>query len=390
MLTIVFAFHLLAVNVATAGPLVCVWLRWRQTRHGDGTAALVGRKLARHSIVMFSAGMVLGLVLLGLLWIGGRRQFFDLIRDNPWLQWKLWWGLGELVFYLLCTWAYLVLWDRLDRRRLAGRRAGRLAEWGHALLAVLAATNLIYHFPPLFSILSAVSMDPTLRGESGLLDRAAFLHLMASVESLSMVVHFLLASLAVTGVVVMGYSMSLARHGEHAAAADRVARWGGRIALPPTLAQLLAGLYVLFHLPEWARDELLGGELASTGLLAASVAASLGLMHQLAAVSMGDTRRPAVIRSMALITLVVLLMSGTLQRVKDRAAPSNGRREQGRQFERPGELNADRKTAARVGVLVRDREIVVAEGAGEEGFHFSAAGGQRLGRVGGQRAVIDE
>ena len=39
----VFALHLLAVNVAAAAPLVCIWLRRREARHGDAAAGAVGQ-----------------------------------------------------------------------------------------------------------------------------------------------------------------------------------------------------------------------------------------------------------------------------------------------------------------------------------------------------------
>ena len=56
----IFALHLLAVNVATAAPLVCIWLRWRESRHEDAAAGAVGRYLARQSNVMLLWGSALG------------------------------------------------------------------------------------------------------------------------------------------------------------------------------------------------------------------------------------------------------------------------------------------------------------------------------------------
>jgi hypothetical protein len=301
----VFALHLLAVNVAAAAPLVCIWLRRRETRHGDLAARAVGRYLASQSNWMLLWGSGLGAVMVGLLWLGPDHRFFDLIRHhNDFLRPKLLWGLAELAFYVGCMWAYAATWDRLG----GGGRAKRSL---HHLLAVLAATNLMYHFPPLFGVMSALSIDAgTLYGPT--LNRTEFLRLMGSGEVIWMVVHVLLASVATTGVMMMGFALRLARQSDDAAGAERVAKWGGRIALVPSIAQLLAGLYVLLHLPPQIQKQFMGGDTLTMLLFGLSVGAALALMHSLAAVALGDVQRKTIIRSMALLVLTVLLMSAAL------------------------------------------------------------------------------
>ena len=301
----VFALHLLAVNVASAAPLVCIWLRCRETRHGDAAARAVGQYLARQSNWMLLWGSALGMVMVGLLWLGPDHRFFDLIdQHKKFLHPKLWWGLAELVFYVACMWAYVVTWERLGG-------GGRVRRGLHHLLAVLAASNLLYHFPPLFGVLAALSVDPGLL-DGATLERKAFLRLMGSSEVLWMVVHVMLASVATTGVMMMGFALRLARQSEDVTGAETVAKWGGRIALVPSIAQLLAGLYVLFHLPGAMQKQFMGGDTLTTGLFAVSVVAALALMHSLAAVALGDVQRKTIIRSMALLVLTVLLMSAAL------------------------------------------------------------------------------
>ena len=309
----VFALHLLAVNVASAAPLVCCWLRWRETRHEDAAAGAVGRYLARQSSWMLLWGSALGMVLVGLLWLGPDHRYFDLIRQHDeFLRPKLWWGLAELVFSLGCMWAYAVTWDRLGG-------GGRLKRGIHHLLAVLAATNLIYHFPPLFAVMSALSVNPSLL-DGAMLDRKVFLRLMGSSEVIWMVVHVLLASVATTGVMMMGFALRMARQADDTTEAETVAIWGGRIALLPSIAQLLAGVYVLFHLPGDMQKQFMGGDMPTTLLFGLSVVAALALMHSLAAVALGDVQRKTIIRSMALLVLTVLLMSAALHVAKMRTS----------------------------------------------------------------------
>jgi len=307
LLVPVFAAHLLAVNVASGGPLVCMWLERRETRRDDQLAGQTGRYLARQSMVMLTVGIVLGLLMTWLIWIGGDHRFFETFLGNEWLIRKLWWGVAELVFFYACMAAYLRWWQGLARWRSM-----------HRLLAILAATNLLYHFPTLFSVLTTVNLHPTLLEEGQAIDRAAFLSLMGSVQVLSMVAHFLLASVAVVGMLMMGYALRLIRQGADPADAARIARYGGRFALVPTVVQLLIGLYVLFHLPRYSQGLLLGGDLLGTAMLAASVLASIWLMHLLATVSLGEAERGPIIRSMTLLVLIVVLMTSTLQRAKHR------------------------------------------------------------------------
>ena len=72
-----FAAHLLLVNVAAAGPLVCVWLEWWASRRGDRLADEIAHRLARDSTWALALAMLLGGVLLTVLW--GRRDsaYFD-------------------------------------------------------------------------------------------------------------------------------------------------------------------------------------------------------------------------------------------------------------------------------------------------------------------------
>ena len=57
---LVSALHLLAVDVATVAPFVCIFLEWRETARGDLAAGQLGRKLVDWSLILLTAGIVLG------------------------------------------------------------------------------------------------------------------------------------------------------------------------------------------------------------------------------------------------------------------------------------------------------------------------------------------
>src|SRR5213595_2822219 len=101
LLIVAFAAHLLAVNVALAGPLWCVWLTWRESRYADVVAGQVGRHFAQWCLTLVSIGIALGLAMLGLLTIASsQRPYVDELARVPASRW---WGIaGELIFYVIC------------------------------------------------------------------------------------------------------------------------------------------------------------------------------------------------------------------------------------------------------------------------------------------------
>ncbi len=188
LLIAIFACHLLAVDLAAAGPLMAIWLEWRATRHGDALASEIGRRVAIWSLATAVIGVGLGLltiVALPKLEPEAYRQAFG--RVTPYLWWSV---VGELAFYLVCIAAYIFFWQRWRGHRF----------W-HRALAVLAATNLLYHFPTLFTIISALSMRPQLSDLP--LDGPLFRKMLLDVEVISRVAHHWLAAVAVAGTFAM-------------------------------------------------------------------------------------------------------------------------------------------------------------------------------------------
>ncbi len=64
------------------------------------------------------------------------------------------------------------------------------------------------------------------------------------------------------------------------------------------------------------QNQLLGEDLTATLLFGLSVIAALGLMHHLMMISLGETSRRVVLRTVCVLAAVVLLMVATLHRAR--------------------------------------------------------------------------
>ncbi len=292
--------HLILVDVAMAGPLVCVWLRWREMRHGDVLAGQLGLQLARAASWSLVGGILLGVLLLMIRWRAADGAYIEAIVKIP--RDRLWFALAELVFYFACMGMYTALWNRWRSRRLL-----------HPLLAVAAASNLMTHFPALFTIVSVLMRRPEI--SEGVLDRSGFRALLVDGEVVSHVVHIWLSSLAVSGIWLAILAL---RHAGNQQQSGHLVGRSAAMALVASLLQIPSGLYLASQLSESARQELLGGDALSTALFAISLIAALGLMHTLAAITLGDRDTRSVRRAAVLAAAVVLLMVATQSRVEDK------------------------------------------------------------------------
>lgn len=326
---VVLAAHLLLVNVAMSAPLLALWLEMRATRRGDLEADRIGKRLAAASQWSLAMAIGLGGVLAWLVWREPSQAYWRAVAHFP--RSRLWFGLGELLFYFACMGAYVGLWDRLRERR-----------WLHRLFSVLAVTNLWYHFPPLFAMLAHLAGRPDLLAEP--LDRSAVYALMTSGEVMSRVVHVWLASLAVGGIhltwlasetrapaqadidaprPIVSADSAKPTTGEHVAPPTHsLAVAGGRFALAATIAQLPVGLWVLLQLPDGVREALLGRDLWLASAFWLALAAVLRLLHQLAAIALGDASRQGARAAIGTMVVIVLLMTLVL-----RAADRRGLRQ---------------------------------------------------------------
>ena len=297
--SLTLSVHLLAVNIAAAGPLVCIWLHWKASR-GDELANLAGRRLAWWSFWGLVAGVALGLTALVIDWLGADDRYFQTFISFP--RRKLHFAAAEIVCSLVWTGLYAGLWHKMQRHTF----------W-HALLGLLTASNLLYHFPPLLSAMALGSTRPELLE---VLQTQSTVKWMQLPEIASRTMHVWLASVAVAGVVLMAIAARWLKDETYAEAAKKLIAAAARIALLPTMLQILVGLWTLLTLPEGTQSGLMGSDLLGTSLFGLSVLAALWLMHVLSAVAMGEAERKHVRQAMILMAVIVLLMSATLRRAR--------------------------------------------------------------------------
>ncbi len=295
--TLLLAAHLLCVNAAAGGPLLAAWLDGRAAR-GDAAAAPAARLLAQCAVLGLLAGAVLGVAVGWLSW--------DADYQSLWLgplRYKLHVAAMEAVFSL----ALLLAWWLWLPRRAGGKRWAAAAR---GVIALLASSNLLYHFPALFSVAARLYdrgevAGPTLCG-------AAFRRLMLAAETPALAAHVALASVAVAGVLLIGLALRWRRQGDEAAA-NRLALAGGRLALAATVLQLPVGLWMLAAIAPASQSEILGGSALGTALFFAAMLAALWLLRELAGVALGETAKPVLLRSLAALLVTLVLMTA-LQR----------------------------------------------------------------------------
>lgn len=303
----VLVVHLLAVNLASAGPLVCVWLEllaWHgKTRRGETFAVVnreAGRRMAWASLGALLLGVFLGAILLVIYRYESSGVYWATLARFPPKAFGF--AIAELVFSLALMAVCAAFWNR-----------GLRTIWlrvGLVLLALLASTNLTYHFPPLMTAISELAARPELVLEDTI-SRSLVREVMGRSEVLALTVHFLLASVAVSGVALMNIGSSLAGKSKNYQA---VVVSGGRIALAPTLLQLPIGMWVLVRTPQTSVTAMVGGDALASSLFCVSIVGAFGLLHSLASIALGETDIKRVHRATILLLLVVAMMVGVLMR----------------------------------------------------------------------------
>lgn len=296
----------MAVDVAAIGPFFCIGLAWIERRHRNIEAGEMGRRLATWCMILLGVGIGLGLVMAAILWLNGDDRFFAGLQRIP--QRRLGFGVAELVFYLLCMLAYRGLW-----------RAPRCPAWLHSLFGLAAGTNLLYHFPVLFTVIRLAGSGRSLpQTASGHVD---VVHAMLLPESLARLAHHVAAAVVVSGVFVLWLTNRPPRRAADGKSSRRLGAWAARIALAAALLQVPLGGYLLMQIPTAIRNELLGRDLAATALLAVGVVAAIGLMHHLATAAWGEATTREIARSTLLVALVMLMMVAAERRARQVAEP---------------------------------------------------------------------
>lgn len=281
--------HLLAMNLASAGPLVSLALR-------GGPADQIGRRLAWLSIAALVAGVGFGTVTLLLPSTGPLWDAFGRFPMRAYSHAGL-----ELVFSLLCMVFVATMWRRVGKRSCV-----------LAIVAFVTATNLLYHFPPLMVILGKLAAQPSWTSTPEI-DRPALRELMLRGDVLALSIHFALASFAVAGVVAL---VLIARQGDSVwsdPAVRKPARISAGIALVATLLQLPAGLWLLSTMSYASRGALMGTSLVGSIAFLIAIVLTMLLAGRLLGVLLGDVSHRDACRAGWVLVVVVLLMTGALR-----------------------------------------------------------------------------
>jgi hypothetical protein len=290
VITLLLAAHLLAMNVASAGPLIGVWLMGRRRAEEDG-GLLLGRRVMGLSLTALVVGSLIGGVLI--------------LAPNPSLRAALarfpedayWYAGLELLFSAGCIGALMVGdWAPRFRRLAFG-------------VALLSASNLLYHFPPLMAVIGELTANPRWATQERI-DRDALLSLWVRPEILSLWLHFTLASFAVAAVAALrpwGRTTSEDARPIDPGVVQRLSVW----ALGATVLQIPVGLWLLTSTAAEARESMMGSNLLASACFAGGVLAALWLLQTLLTMALGD--HGGVRRAGVLLVLVTVLMSATLR-----------------------------------------------------------------------------
>ena len=303
LIILVLSVHLLAMNLASAGPLFGIWLG----RRGEGNDPLwdnLGRTLAWCSFWAMLLGMLAG---------GGQMLFAPsdgLLAALARFPSRALWVFGaELLFSLVCLLLYAGCWRSLRRRR-----------WLHASLALLSSSNLLYHFPPLMSVLGKLANDPTW-AKPQTLDRTTLLPLMLRGEIVALSTHFVLASLAVAAVTVLWLSgrssANLSDEETWKKTALPLSRRAAWVALFVTAIQLPVGIWLLVSLPRSARTSMMGDSALASLAFVGALLLTFILLQRLLSIAIGTVRPQDLRQTGWLLATLVLLMTATLYESRD-------------------------------------------------------------------------
>ncbi len=322
MIILVLSVHLLVMNLASAGPLFGIWLGRRgDDSHPSWDPARddLGRKLAWFSFWAF---------LLGLLTGGG--QMFFAPSEGLWAALSrfpnraLWMAAAELIFSLVCLLLYAGCWRALRKHR-----------WWHASLALLSSSNLLYHFPPLMSVLGKLANDPTW-ARAQTLDRAELLPLMMRDEIVALSTHFVLASIAAAAIAVLWLSGQSNKGQSDEESWEQstlpLSRRAAWVALVVTATQLPVGIWLLVSLPSSTRTSMMGDSAIASLAFVGALLMSFVLLQRLLTIAIGTIGPRDLRQAFWILVTLVLLMTTTLYKSRQ-------------ERKHPGTKDADKKAA---------------------------------------------
>ena len=296
--------HLLLMQLAGAGPVACMVLEWSAVNADPANRAkrtTVGKQLAKDCVLAIIVGSLLALAMVWIATASGERDYSNVISR---FYSRVWWGGWEVATYLFAMLIYWLGWERLSK--------SAVGRGFHRLVAVFAVTNLLYHFPPLLTVMvDAMNSPEAVPAEP--IASAEFRGLIFQTPVLAKTLHFTFAGLAVVGAWLMGQAnedstiVEQSEDGEVAYVAGPP-RLGALLATISIAMQLLIGLWLVVLAPATEQAAIMGKDFVAAGCLGGGVLLSLVALNQSAAVAMGEGKLWQSRMAAGMIGVVVVLM----------------------------------------------------------------------------------
>lgn len=287
--------HVLVANISATVPLYAIWLDWWEVACKYPSAGDFSGRLILNSLYAVLLAIAIGLVMLFFPIHASQTspwEFFGTLPSGVRMNF-----VGEIAFHLVLVGAALWLW-----RRPHPSRANRVVR---RVLALLAATNLLYHFPLFFTALASLANSGVL--PTGGIDAAAWRGIRFSQAVLPLALHHWLAAVAAGGSAVVYWSTCSKNDANTSAA-----RSGAIPALAATMLQIPSGIYLVTSLPNPWQEKLMGQSALASGFFLIGILAAVFLMHQLAKACRGDLQRRHATMLVGNLALVTALMTATL------------------------------------------------------------------------------
>ncbi len=252
------ALHLLTVAVASALPLAIAGYRcFAFARDGE-----IDRTL--HQLAKFATGALVVAALLGFMagylrYVGEDSSYISMLARFPARSYVH--TAIEWLFSLLCLTGWCATW----------KWGTRHPRW-HGLLVLVAATNLLYHFPPFMFLQRMLADRPDLITEP-IVTRSLARGVIFQGEVISRSLHFLAVACAVSAATLMFRTPR--EPGLAAATYRQFTAWTG---VATSIAIIVSGVAVVLFIPGDEAAWLTGRSLLATVAMLATIAIALALL----------------------------------------------------------------------------------------------------------------
>jgi hypothetical protein len=288
LLVFTFVLHLVFMNLTLGGTWIAAIANTLSGGRTDDYRTVLSRRLMAINTYGISLTITTGIAPLLFVQVLYQQFFYTATILIGWVWFTL---LLSLMFGYYAAYLYKF------RGVPAGKPGGTVWLWVAAILfgtiaMVHVAVNLLHAQPDKWS---AVADSPW----SILGDPAYFPRLL----------HFFLAGLAFSGLVVAWWAVREAKAGRDVELNTKIARFGWRWALWTTVVQIVDGFLLLLVLPREVLSGVMSGGLATLSTLTLSILVGVGLLVMLARVS-NPVEKPALVTgTLGAVVVAIAVMS---------------------------------------------------------------------------------